>query len=311
MNREFWKIVAEVGSAVWSFNLDEAELSRAFTALRECKGNVVVTGIGKAGLIGRKACATLASTGTQSIFLSPTDALHGDLGVVGEKDVVIALTNSGSTSELLRLMPHLKKIGCTIITVTGERVSETAKLSDIVLGYGRVGEAGKLGLAPTTSTTVMLVIMDALALTVMEMKGFGAEDYARYHPGGALGGKALLAKNVMRTNGFKLSSKCFTDDAARRLAKMHSGLGVVTEPWDGGDAIGIITIAQCVRLDGMAIVSAMTEIGKAVCVTEDMTVATIMKMMRVSNINQVPVLRGKQAVGVVDIQDIIGLRLDI
>jgi len=170
----------------------------AAALLRGCRGMVVVTGMGKAGLIGAKVSATLASTGTRSLFLHPAEAAHGDLGRIDEQDVVVVLSFSGSTEEVVRLLEPIRRIGARLLAVTGRPDSPLGKHADLVLDIGTVVEACPLGLAPTTSTSVMLAIGDALALTVMRMKNFSSEDFARYHPAGELGRKLLTVGEVMR-----------------------------------------------------------------------------------------------------------------
>ncbi|RPI59338.1 MAG: SIS domain-containing protein, partial [Planctomycetaceae bacterium] len=159
----------------------------AASAVFRCEGKVVLTGIGKAGIVAQKISGTLASTGTQSIFLHPVEALHGDLGRLQRGDVVVALSHSGTTDEIIRLMDHIKTRGAKIIAITGAADSTLGKNADIAITYGRVQEACPLGLAPTVSTTCMLALGDALALTVMQMREFQPEDFAAFHPAGALG----------------------------------------------------------------------------------------------------------------------------
>jgi len=170
----------------------------AVEAILNCQGRVCVTGVGKAGLIGRKIQATLASTGTLSYSLHPVEALHGDLGMIHADDVVLALSKSGS-SELVELLPRLKKLGCVIVLLTGRLDSPVARDADFVLDIGQTEEACPLGLAPSSSTAAMLALGDALALTVMELKAVRPEQYASYHPGGALGRFLMKTEEIMRT----------------------------------------------------------------------------------------------------------------
>ena len=164
-----------------------------------CRGRVVCCGVGKSGHIANKTAATLASTGTPSFFLHAAEAVHGDLGMVTEDDVVISYSHSGETDEIVRLFPSFKATGAKTIVVTGRPGSTAAKLSDLVLDTGVTQEACPNNLAPTTSTTVMIALSDALAIAVMEERGFGKEDFARFHPAGALGKRLLLrVEDVMR-----------------------------------------------------------------------------------------------------------------
>jgi arabinose-5-phosphate isomerase len=176
------------------------EIDRAAAAVLACSGKVVVTGIGKSGAVARKIAATLASTGTPSFFLHPAEGVHGDLGMVSRGDVVIALSYSGETDELSAILPALRRTGVTIIAFTARAESTLGEAADVVIDVACEREACPLNLAPTTSTTLMMAMGDALALAVMERRQFTAEDYARFHPSGALGRRLLLhVRDVMRT----------------------------------------------------------------------------------------------------------------
>ncbi len=164
---------------------------KAVEALSECKGRVIVTGMGKGGLIGRKIAATLASTGTPATFLHPAEAFHGDLGFVLPEDMVIAVSNSGETDEVIALLPHLKRFGVKIIALTGRSDSTLAQHCDIVIDVGVEKEADSLNMAPTASTTAILAMGDALAAAVLLKRGFTREDFAIFHPGGSLGKRLL------------------------------------------------------------------------------------------------------------------------
>ncbi len=174
------------------------EFSRAAGMLFACRGAVVVTGIGKAGLIGQKIVATLASTGTPAHFLHPAEAMHGDLGRVQANDVVLAFSFSGETEEVVRLLAPLRRLGAPLIAVTRNAASQLGQEADLVLALGDLREACPLGLAPSTSTTAMLALGDALALAVSRMRGFQEADFARFHPGGSLGLKLARVEEVMR-----------------------------------------------------------------------------------------------------------------
>lgn len=165
---------------------------RAVEVLAHCSGKVVVTGMGKSGLICRKISATLASTGTPSFFLHSADALHGDVGMIMKDDVILALSNSGETDEILKILPHFKFLGLKLVVMTGNASSTLAKAADVVLDVGVKEEACPLGLAPTASTTAALATGDALAIVLLEHKGFKEEDFALRHPGGILGRRLLL-----------------------------------------------------------------------------------------------------------------------
>jgi arabinose-5-phosphate isomerase len=178
--------------------LDEGFV-RAVDLLIGCRGRVVVAGMGKSGLVGQKISATLSSTGTPSFFLHPAEAIHGDLGRLVRQDVLLALSYSGETEELLRLLDTVKRLDIPLISLVGNRASTLAQASDVVIDVGVHQEACPLGLAPTASTTAMLAMGDALAMAVLEKRGFNEEDYAALHPGGGLGVRLRRVENVMHT----------------------------------------------------------------------------------------------------------------
>src|SRR5918996_2339698 len=164
-----------------------------------CPGQVVVTGMGKPGFIAQKLSATLASTGTPSIFLHPADAVHGDLGRVAQDDIVLALSNSGTTEEIVRLLPALKRIGARVVAITGDPSSALAKGADLVVDIGRIDEACPMGLVPTASTAALHALGDALAMTLVRLKQFSSDDYALFHPGGKLGRSVMRVFEAMRS----------------------------------------------------------------------------------------------------------------
>ena len=177
--------------------LDDA-FENAVDRVLACKGHVVLSGVGKPWLIAQKISATMASTGTLSFALHPSDALHGDLGRLQQRDILILLSNSGTSDEVLNLLPPVRRIGCDIIAITSNAESPLAQAAEIVLDMGPVSEACPIGMAPSVSTTVMLALGDALSLAVMNERAFGKEDYARFHPAGALGRSLMLVSEVMQ-----------------------------------------------------------------------------------------------------------------
>lgn len=179
----------------------DGEFERSVELILSSKGRVVVTGMGKSGLIGLKIASTMASTGTPAFFLHPAEGIHGDLGMIMKGDVVIALSNSGETEELLRILPVIKRLGASLIAMTGNPVSTLARSGDVVLDISVKEEACPLGLAPTASTTATLAMGDALAVSLLLQRGFSAEDFALFHPGGALGKKLLLTVSDMMHTG--------------------------------------------------------------------------------------------------------------
>jgi arabinose-5-phosphate isomerase len=196
----------------------DTDFCRAIRLFHECRGSVIVTGMGKAGLIGQKIAATLASTGTRSHFLHPAEAVHGDLGRVHHTDVMLILSQSGETEEVVRLLSPLRDFGVPIIAVTGGLNSTLGRTADVTLHLGALKEACSLGLAPSTSTTAMLALGDALALVASRMQSFGAADFARFHPGGSLGRKLSKVEDHMRPR-----DQCRVADENTPVREVFSG----------------------------------------------------------------------------------------
>jgi arabinose-5-phosphate isomerase len=221
--------------------LDES-FSRAVELILQCQGRVVVSGMGKSGHIGSKIASTLASTGTPAFFMHPAEASHGDLGMITPDDVVIALSNSGESGELLAIVPFLKRMGTRIISISGNPDSTLAQASDIHLDAQVSQEACPLGLAPTASTTAMLALGDALAVTVLDQRGFSAEDFARSHPGGALGRRLLVhVRDIMR-QGSDIPGVAPEAPLSDGLLEMsHKGLGMTAVVDATGKPVGIFT----------------------------------------------------------------------
>jgi arabinose-5-phosphate isomerase len=221
--------------------IDES-FERAVELLLKCKGRVVVTGMGKSGLIGKKIAATLASTGTPALFLHPAEGIHGDLGMVTRGDAVIALSNSGETEELSRMLPSLKRLGIRIISLTGNTESTLANNSDVVINVGVKEEACPLGLAPTASTTAALAMGDALAVALLDQRGFREEDFACFHPGGSLGKKLLLRVRDLMHIGNDVpvvSETTLIKDAIYEISSKKMGVTAVVSA--GGKLTGVIS----------------------------------------------------------------------
>ncbi len=241
--------------------LDESFI-RAIELLRDCRGKVVVTGLGKSGLICRKIAATLASTGTPAFFLHAGDGVHGDLGMVMKGDVILALSNSGETDEILKLLPHFKLNGIKLIAMTGNHESSLAKAGDVVLNVG-VKEACPLGLAPTASTTVALAMGDALAVVLLEEKGFKEADFAVRHPGGILGRKLFLRVEDLMHSGDQLPlvrHDTLLKEALFEITSKRLGVTGVTDT--AGRLIGVITdgdLRRGLQRHGDGILSKRTE----------------------------------------------------
>jgi arabinose-5-phosphate isomerase len=221
--------------------LDESFV-RAVELMRGCRGKVVVTGVGKSGLICRKVAATLASTGTPSFFIHAGDGVHGDLGMVMKDDVILALSNSGETDELLKVLPHFKFHGLKMIVMTGNPESTLAKAGDVVLNVGVRDEACPLGLAPTTSTTAALAMGDALAVVLLEEKGFNEADFAVRHPGGILGRRLLLRVEDLMCRDEQLPLVQDVTSVKEALFEITSKrLGVTGVIDVRGELVGVIT----------------------------------------------------------------------
>ena len=203
---------------------------KAVDILSSCKGRVVFTGMGKSGIIARKIAATMASTGTPAFFLHPAEGVHGDLGMLAKGDVVVAISNSGETKEVLDIIPVVKRLGLKLIAMTGNLQSELAKKSDVVLDVSVEKEACPLGLAPTSSTTVALVMGDALAMALLKKKGFKKEDFALVHPAGSLGKRLLLkVEDLMHTGSDipKVSEETPMKDVVIEISEKRLGMAVV------------------------------------------------------------------------------------
>lgn len=225
----------------------DAEFERAVASIIDTKGKIVVTGMGKSGIIARKIAATLASTGSSSFYMHPGEAFHGDLGMVSRNDLVIALSNSGETDEILKIIPFLKENGNTIIAMCGNPTSTLTNNADIVIAMKVPVEACPYNLAPTTSTTVMLALGDAMALAAMKMRNFTPESYARFHPGGSLG-KRLLQKveHQMKTDALPIvAPHSQLTEIINTMSKGRLGMALVNQ---GNETIGIITDGDLRRL---------------------------------------------------------------
>ena len=232
--------------AALAARLDE-RFGRAVALVAGCRGRVVVTGLGKSGLIARKIAATMTSTGTPATFVHPVDSLHGDLGIVGRDDVAVVLSKSGETDEIFGLVAQLKRLGVPIIAMVGEPASTLARHADVVLDAAVESEACPFDLAPTTSTTVALALGDALAVAVYEARGFREEDFAALHPGGALGRRLLLTVgDVMVTQDLPtLGPEASMRECVVLLAERRGTVAVVDA---GNVVIGVLTSGDLTRL---------------------------------------------------------------
>jgi len=221
--------------------LDEP-FAKAVDLLFNCKGKVVVSGMGKSGLVGQKIAATMASTGTPAFFLHPAEGIHGDLGMLGRQDVLIAISNSGETQEILQLLPYVERMGITVVSMTGRMTSTLAKNSEAALDVSVSEEACPMGLAPTASTTATLAMGDALALALLQKRGFKEEDFAQFHPGGTLGRRLLVrVKDVMHAGSELPQVKESVPGTSAILEMTAKKLGMTTVVDGRGKLAGIIT----------------------------------------------------------------------
>lgn len=245
--KEVIKAEAEAVMAM-ADRLDE-QFSKAVDLIKNCQGRIIVTGMGKSGIIGQKIASMLNSIGTPSFFLHPAEGVHGEMGAVLRSDVVIAISKSGNTEELVRLIPMFKRLGVKMIAMTGNKESQLAKRSDVVLDIGIEAEACSFDLVPTTSTTVTLVMGDALALALFDAKGISAEDFVQYHPGGAIGQRHLLLVDELMHSGDELPRVAGDTTLSDTILEMTTKRLGVTCVMDKSDQLlGIITDGDLRRL---------------------------------------------------------------
>jgi arabinose-5-phosphate isomerase len=227
----------------------DARFDAAIELLRGCSGRIIVTGMGKSGIIGRKIAATLASTGTPSYFLHPAEGVHGDLGMVARGDVVLALSNSGETDEVLAILPPLKRLGVPIVLLTGNPTSTLARQCEVVLDVSVAEEACPMNLAPTSSTTAALAAGDALAMALLELRGLRPEDYAALHPRGTLGWRALFrVADLMHTGDAvpRVRADATLEDTILEMTKKRFGMTTIID--SAGRLTGIVTDGDLRRL---------------------------------------------------------------
>lgn len=286
--------------------------SAGLALLAGCLGRVVVSGVGKSGLVGRKIAATLSSTGTPAYFLHPVEGAHGDLGIIRPGDVVLAISNSGETDELNNLLPALKSLGARVVALTGRADSTLAHLSDACILASVPREACPLGLAPTASTTAALAVGDALAVCLMQVKGFEQQDFRRVHPGGALGHRlGLFVKDVMCDENVPIAAE--DSSLAQALEVLNrGGYGLVVLTDDSGRPVGVITDGDVRRLvchgpfeGDRPVREVMVHAPKFV--REDDTVAQVLDLMEQHQITMLPVVgEGGAVCGVVHLHDVLG-----
>ncbi len=293
----------------------DSTINHVVELIYSCKGKLVIMGVGKTGIIGHKIASSLASTGTETIFINAAEAMHGDLGMVNKNDIVLLISNSGSTSEIINVIAPIKKIGCSIIAMTGNPHSILAKESMLVLHVGVEKEACPLGLAPTTSTTATLVMGDVLTVCLMERRGFKAENFAVYHPGGALGRRLISrVKDEMFVDIPKVYEHTLFKDVIYEVSNKRLGMTLVYSADE--KAIGIITdgdIRRAIQRNDefkqLSAVDFMTKGFKYIAQNELLSDA--LEMMDLNKITTLTVVEGLDnvsVVGVLSIHNIIDFR---
>ncbi len=297
----------------------DASFAKAAEMIYNCSGSCIVSGIGKAGIIGQKISATMASTGTPSHFLHPAEAVHGDLGRLRENDIVIVLSFRGETDEVIRLINLVKQSEIKLIAITGDRDSTLGKHADVVLCMGKMSEVCPLGVAPSVSTTCMLAVGDALAFTVMKARNFSVEDYVRFHPGGSLGAELMtVEQSMMFKPGEKLPIAEVTDTIRELLGKTsdvkrHGAVMIVNKD---GKLDGIVTDADLRRLmtkQGQSALELKTgDVMTTDCkkIRADALAAEATAIFHKYRIDELPVVDGSnKPVGLIDVQDIVTIKV--
>lgn len=309
--REVLRIEAEAITALQSRLGPEFE--KAISIILQCEGRVIVTGMGKPGIIGKKFSATLASTGTPSMTVHPADALHGDLGMVTSQDVVVVISNSGETEEIVKLLPLIKKIGALLIAMTGNPSSVLARHADCVLDVGVEREACPFGIAPTASTTAALALSDALAIGLLEAKGFKQEDFAFYHPGGSIGRQLLKVRDVMRTGDRfpMISKRALVKDVLLAITRAKAGAASIVD--EAGFLVGIFTDGDLRRsldkdphLLSKPVEAWMTK--GPIVIGPDSLAAEALRIIKDRQIDELPVVDSEgKPLGIVDERDLLGI----
>ncbi len=293
----------------------DVTFARAVDLVVACRGRLVVSGMGKAGFVAQKISATFASTGTPSLFLHPADALHGDLGRITADDVLLALSHSGETAEMVRLIGPVKRVGAQVVAMTAEATSTLGRLSDLTLAMGRQVEAGN-GLAPTTSTTVMIALGDALAVAVLETRGFSDEQFHLFHPAGALGRQLTRVREVMRQGPMVpfVPRDATVRDALHVMTKTPGRPGAAMMVDGRSRLLGLFTDGDLRRLVEEATHTLDTPLERVMIreprtVSPEQTVGEAAELLRDHAIDQVPVVDARgRVVGLLDVQDLLALR---
>jgi arabinose-5-phosphate isomerase len=305
----------EAGAILGLVDRIDANFERAVTLLFECKGRVIVTGMGKSGIICRKISATLSSTGTSAWFLHPAEATHGDLGAIRDDDVVLALSHSGETDELLRLLESIRRIGARLIALTGNPASTLARAADVILDCSVASEACPMNLVPTASTTAALAMGDALAMTLLVRKGFGEDEFASLHPAGKLGRRLARVENVMHA-GDAAPIVTLTTRMPEIIHEMSSKrLGMTTIVDGKGRLAGVFTDGDLRRLmartaDVLSLTAADAMTPRPLTIRRDLLAVEALKVMETHKITSVVVTdAGGTVEGVVHLHDLWRLQM--
>ena len=289
----------------------DAEFIAACEAILASSGRVIVTGMGKSGHIGSKIAATLASTGTPAFFVHPGEASHGDLGMIMSGDIIIALSNSGATAELLSIMPILRRLEVKLIAMTGNPNSELARVAHYHIYTGVNKEACPLGLAPTSSTTAALVMGDALAISLLEARGFTAEDFARSHPGGRLGRRLLVHVQDIMHSGERIPRVSPQADIRTTILEMtRQGLGIAAIVDAEDQLLGVFTdgdlrrtFEQGLDLSNRPVTDLMTRDFYAI--NDDVLAVAALNLMQEKAITTLPIMQGKRIRGIIHMHDLL------
>lgn len=302
-----WKLSDRLGGSF-------CEAARLLLA---CRGSAILTGIGKAGLIGQKIAATLASTGTRAHFLHPAEAFHGDLGRIHQDDVVVMLTQSGETAEVVQLLPSLREFGVALVAITASRTSTVGRAANTVIELGELEEACSLGLAPSTSTTAMLAVGDALALVLSKMRNFQADDFARFHPGGALGRKLSRVDDIMRplAECRQASDSLTVREVIVACSKPGRRTGAIMLTDQAGRLTGLFTDSDLARLferrDEAALDRPIRDAmaARPTTVPSGTRVGDAVTLLAKRKFSELPVVdKQGRPIGLVDVTDVLGLK---
>lgn len=280
-------------------------------AIKVCTGKVILTGMGKPGHIGTKIAATMSSLGTPTFFLHPAEALHGDLGMVSNKDIVIAISNSGESDEIVRILPNIKMIGAKLIAISANPNSTLVKYSDISYIFPKVQEACPMDLAPTSSTTIILAFGDALAITLSKLQGFKKENYALFHPAGSLGKKLLVKVRDLMHKDERNATICMGSSLKNAILEMSSkALSIVSIVDQDNRLVGVLTDGDLRRIleRGINVYECYVDemmTRTPVYVDKDMMAVEALKLLTDRNISALPVIdEGMKVVGIITIHDI-------